>query len=157
MRRILETFSLVLLLVVWAITALAIFGAHPVAARIPVHFDAAGQPNGWAAQGMLWLQPAIAAGVYLFMTMVARFPSTFNFRRNVRPSARRQLEAVAVNMISWLKAETLFLFAWIQYQTIQFARKGQGTLSPGFIPLMLVIVFGTIAWHTIALRRAARA
>lgn len=154
MRRILEIVSLLLLLLVWAITAQAIFGSHPV--RIPVHFDAAGQANGWAAWGMLWMQPAIAAGIYLLMTMVGHFSSTFNFRMSVRPSGRRALEAIALRMISWLKAETLFLFAWIQYQTIQFARRGQGTLSPAFMPVMMLIVFGTIAWHIAALRRAAR-
>lgn len=157
MRRILEIASFLLLLFVWAITAQAAFGTHPVPARIPIHFDASGKPNGWAGPGMLWVQPAIAAGVYLLMTMVARFPATFNFRRSVRPGARRELEAIALGMISWLKVEILVLLASIQYLSIEFARRGQGTLSPWFIPVMILIVLGTVAWHTAAMRRAGRA
>jgi hypothetical protein len=156
MRRILEAVSLLLLVLVWAGTARAVFGSDPVPARIPIHFDAAGQPDGWATRGMLWLQPAIAAGIHLLMTLVARFAATFNFGRGVGQGARRALEKGALGMISWLKVEILMLLAWIQYQTIEFARRGQGRLSPVFIPVMMVIVFGTIAWHTVAMRRLGR-
>ena len=43
------------------------------------------------------------------------------------------------------------------YQTIQFARSGQGALSPFFLPCVLVVIFGTILWHISAMRRAGRA
>lgn len=156
MRKILEAIALVALLFTLGITALAVAGPQALPARIPTHFNAAGQPDGWGSPGMLWMMPIMAAGIYLLMTLVARFPSSFNFPMRVRPSARRQLEAIALNMLSCLKVELVCLFAAIQYWTIRIIRHGQGRLSPLFLPLVLVLIFGTIAWHIVRMRRVAR-
>jgi uncharacterized membrane protein len=156
MRRTLEIVALLLLFFLLALTAYAVAGPHPLPAKIPTHFNAAGQPDGWGTPAMLWMLPAIAGIIYLLMSLVARYPAAFHFPGRVRPPARRRLEAIALAMISWIKVEVLGLFAWIQYETVAFARQGQGTLSPAFLPIVLLVVFGTIAVHVVALRRAAR-
>ena len=157
MRMILEIIAIFLLLINWTVTAIALLGSNPLPARIPTHFNSAGQPDGWGTPAMLWMMPVMATGVYLLMSLVARYPSSFHFPGRIHPSARRGLEAVALGMISWLKAEVVFLFALIQYKTIEFARGGRGTLSPLFMPAVLVVVFGTMAWHIAAMRRLTRA
>jgi hypothetical protein len=157
MRKTLETVALVLLLLTWAITVYAIKGPHPLPGRIPTHFDAAGRPDGWGTPAMLWMLPGMATGIYLLMGLVARYPSSFNFPMRIRPAARRRFEGLALSMLSWLKAEVICLFAWVQYKTIELARSGEGRLSPLFLPVVLIAVFGTIAWHMAAMRRAARA
>jgi uncharacterized membrane protein len=156
MRKTLEIIALLLMLFLWAATAYAILGPNPLPARMPTHFNPAGQPDGWGAPAMLWIQPAIATGIYLLMTLVGRFPSTFNFPLRASSSARRQLEVIALNMISWLKAEVICLLAWIQYWSIHIMRQGQGRVSPISVPLLLIVVFATIAWHLTAMSRAAR-
>ncbi len=157
MRKILETLALLLLIFVCAVTAYAVAGPHPLPPRIPTHFNAAGQPDGWGTPAMLWMVPVMAAGIYLLMSLVARYPASFNFPGRPRPAQRRQLEVIALNMISWLKLEIVTLLAFIQYWTIRIVRQGQGRLSPAFLPAALVVVFGTIAWHIAAMRRTARA
>lgn len=157
MRKTLEIVALLLLLLTLGMTAYAVSGSTPLPARIPTHFNAAAQPDGWGRPSMLWFMPIVATVIYLLMGLVARHPAAFNFPMRTAPAARRQLEAIALGMIVWLKFEVLGLFAWIQYQTIQFARRGQGALSPVFLPAVLVVVFGTIVWHIAAMRRAARA
>ena len=156
MRRALEILAFLLLVLTWAITGYAIMGAHPLPARIPTHFNAAGQPDAWGVPAMLWAVPVIATVIYLLMGLVARYPSSFNFPGRIHPGARRRLEMVALSLLSWLKAEVVCLFACIQYKTIEFARQGQGKLSPLFMPVVLIVIFGTIAWHIAAIRRAAR-
>jgi len=157
MRRTLQIGALLLLILTWAITAFAILGPNGLPARIPTHFNASGQPDGWGAPGMLWVIPLIATVIYLLMSLVSRYPSSFHFPMRMHPAARRGLEAIALNMLSWLRAEVVCLFACIQSKTIQFARSGHGTLSPLFLPAVLIVVFGTIAWHIAAMRRVARA
>ena len=156
MRRILEPLALLLLLITWGVTVYAMAGPTPLPARIPTHFDAAGQPDGWGTPAMLWMMPAMATGIYLLMSLVARYPLSFNFPMRIHPSARRQLEGLALRMLSWIKAEVMGLFACIQYKIIELARAGRGTLSAFFLPLVMVVIFGTIAWHIAAMRRAAR-
>ena len=157
MRKTLESAALLLLLFSWAVTARAIVGRNPLPARIATHFNAAGQPDGWGTPGMLWLLPVVAAVIYMLITLVGRYPGAFNFPMRTTPAARRQLEGVALNLIGWLKVEVIGLFAWIQYETVHFARLGQGTLPTLFLPVVIVAVWGTIGWHIVAMRRIARA
>ena len=157
MRKILESAALILLVVTWAMTGWAVFGPDRLPARIPTHFNTAGQPDGWGTPAMLWLMPVMATVIYLLMTVVARYPGAFNFPMRTVPGARRQLEDLALRMIAWLKAEVLGLFAWIQNATVRFARGGEGHLPALFLPFVLVVIFGTIFWHIAAMRRVGAA
>ena len=157
MRKTLESGALLLLLFALVNTVRAVWGRNSLPAQIPTHFNAAGQPDAWGTPGMLWVLPIVAAVIYLLMTLVGRYPGAFNFPMRTTPAARRQLETIALNLIAWLKLEVIGLFAWIQYETVQLARRGQGTLPTLFLPAVIVAVFGTIAWHIAAMRRVARA
>lgn len=157
MRALLHTLALTALLAMWISTIYAIVGPHPLPARIPVHFDPSGTPNGWGTPAMLWLLPGIAALVYGLMTLVARFPAAFSFPVRVTPRNRSRLEDLALSMIGWLRVETVCLFAVIQYVTIQLARRGGGGLSPWFLPLTLGVIFATILAHVRAMLRTGPA
>lgn len=156
MRKALEIAAILLLLILWAMTAWAVWGPNPLPARIPTHFNAAGQADGWGTPGMLWLLPMVAAIIYGLMTLVARNPGAFHFPGRTFPAARPKLEGIALGMIGWLRVEVAGLFAWIQYETLRLARSGEGTLPALFLPAVLVVVFGTIVWHIAAMRRVAR-
>jgi uncharacterized membrane protein len=155
-RSFLQYAAFAALLVLWAITAFAVAGPHPLPARIPTHFDLAGKPNGWGAPGMLWLIPAVATVILGLMTLVARRPSVFNYPVRVTPATRPRLQAIALSMIDWLRCELAGLFLWIQYATIESARAGRNGLSPLFFPVTIVVVLGTIAWHLRSMFAAAR-
>ena len=70
---------------------------------------------------------------------------------------RQEVEALAIDLIAWLKMEMVCLFAWMQWSTVEVARHGRGGLSPAQLPVFLVTLFGTLAWFIAAMRRAGRA
>jgi uncharacterized membrane protein len=155
MRRILEVVSLLALVALAAMTADALVGPRRLPAQIPIHYNAAGQVNGWGpSQSLLGLLLGSVV-LYALMSMVARRPSVFNFPARVTPMNRPRLEALAVQMISWLKAEVVCLFAWIQYFTIQAARSGHGALPAGFMPVALGVVFGTTLVYFVMFRKTS--
>ena len=156
MRKALEVVSLAGLLFMAWITAHALYGAHRLAGPVPVHFNAAGEVDAWGSPWALTILPLAGFGIYLLMTVVARYPSAFNFPVQVTPRIRPRLEALAVEMIAWLKAEVVCLFAWIQTLTVQAARHGKAGLPPFVVPCVLAAVFATIFSYVIAMRRAAR-
>lgn len=156
MRKILEMVSIAALAYLAWITAAVMLGPHALPARIPVHFDAAGQPDGWGSPKALLGMPIFGAFLYGLMTVVARFPAAFNFPVRVTPANRPRLEALALEMIAWLKAEVLCLFAWVQQTAVASARSSQAHLSPWFMPVTLGAVFATIGWYMAAMRRAAK-
>jgi len=157
MRRTLEIASLAALAFLAAETALAFFGSAPLPARVPTHFNAAGNPDAWGPASMLWLLPAIAVTLYLLMTWVSRHPAAFNFPVRVTPFNRRRLEAIALGMIAWLKAELAVFFALIQWTVLRAARNPRHVISALPMPVLLGIVFLTVGLHFAAICRAGRA
>ena len=157
LRKILEYVSLAGVLYIAWITADALFGPRRLGGRVPMHFDAAGNADAWGSPWALVVLPLVAIGIYALMTVVSRRPAAFNFPVRVTPRSRPRLEALAVEMIGWLKAEVICLFAWIQTVTIETVRHGGGHLPPFVVPLVLVAVFATILSYIVAMRRAAHA
>jgi uncharacterized membrane protein len=135
-----------------------LFGAYHLPDRIPTHFNFAGQPNGWGSPSSLMELPVVAVVIYLGMTLLARFPESFNYPVEVTAENRPRLEALTLDLIAWMKMEMVCLFAWIQWVIIEMARRGRGDLSfMALLPVFLVALFGTIIWFIVAMRRAARA
>lgn len=155
MRKILETVSLAALVVLVAITASALLGPNKLPDQIATHFNMAGEANGWGSPRSLLGLPLGALALYGLMTLAARRPQAFNFPTRVTPLNRPRLEALALQMVSWLKAEVICLFAWIQHFTIQAARSGQGALPAGFMPVTLGVVLGTVLVYFVLFRKAA--
>jgi hypothetical protein len=159
MRKTLEVITLAALALLVYTTGRALFGPNRLPDRIPTNFDLSGHPVGWGSSAMLLLAPAVAIGLYLLITVVARFPSAFNYPWRVTGANRQRMEALALNMITWLKAELICLFAWLQTAAIHAARNPGEGLAAGsaMVPVSIVVVFGTIVWHFVAMRRAAHA
>ena len=138
MRNGLEAIGVALLALLGWITWSALYGPNPLPERIPTHFMANGQPNAWGPPAVLWLLPAVAAFVYLLISVVGLFPGSFNFPVRATPASRPRLEALTIRMI-------------------QSVRAGHAALSPIIVPVFLVVVFGTVIAHLVAVFRAARA
>lgn len=156
MRKNLEAVGLCALALLVFITLRALYGPHRLAGRIPTHFGANGRPDAWGPSAMLLVLPAVAVGLYILMTLVARYPSVFNYPVRVTPQNRPRLEAAALSMIAWLKMELSCLFAALQWFTIQVAGNPGRGLPPALMPLALVAIFATVAWHIAAMFRAGR-
>jgi uncharacterized membrane protein len=157
MRRIPEILSAALLALLFLVTVPAFYGPERLPARIPTHFNAAGQADGWGSPETLLLLPVIAAVLYLLMTWVARHPSAFNFPVRVTPRNRQRLEALALNMIAWLKTEVIGVFLSVEWGAIHAARHPEQVLSPLLMPIFLALVFATAIGYVIAMFKTAPA
>jgi uncharacterized membrane protein len=156
MRKFLEATALTALGLQISITILALFGSERLPERIPIHFDAAGHPNGWGSPTMLLVLPAAAITIYLLFTVVTSFPSAFNYPVRVTAQNRLRLQALALDMIAWLKMEVVTLLGGMQWITIHVARHPQEGAPASLMPAALVAVFATIAWYIVAMFKAAK-
>lgn len=141
--RILEFVALAGVLVMLIYSA-ASYGALPE--RIPMHFNAAGEPDGFGGKKMIWLLPAIGLVSYLGMTLMNRYPHTFNYLVKITEENARYHYRTATRMINTLKAVIMALFAYIHYMTIQVALGKMTGLGPWFLPVFLVAVLGTVGY-----------
>jgi uncharacterized membrane protein len=153
MRKTAELLSLAALAALVFITINAFYGPHPLPGRIPTHFDLLGRANGWGSPRSLLFFLSFAVAMYLFLTVISRFPSMFNYPVKVTEGNRAQLQQLALSLLSWTKAEVLVFFVWMDFAMVQAARDPQRALTPYPIEMFIVIIFATIIGHIAAMFR----
>jgi uncharacterized membrane protein len=157
MRKTLEAIGLVALAILFWVTWAAVDGPNPLPDRIPTHFDLAGLPNAWGPPVTLWFLPVMAVVLYIAMTVVSRFPSSFNYPARVTAENHARLQALALRLIACIKLELVCFFLIIQSTIIEAVRSRQWNMPPFVVPGLIAVMFVTIAWHFVAMRGAGPA
>ena len=157
MRKIADLVSLAALGVVAFIAINAFYGPRRLPARIPTHFDLAGHVNGWGSPATLLYMPVIALGLYLLLAIVSRFPSAFNYPVRVTDQNRKQLEALALDLLSLTRAEMLVFFAWMEFSMVEAARSPEPVFKLYPVVVFVAVLLGTVIGYFAAMFRAAKA
>jgi len=113
--------------------------------RIPHHFGLSGKPDAWGGKRVLVLLPAVGAGLYILLTVVSFFPHKFNYLFEITVENAERQYRIARLMITAIKAEVVWLFAYICALTIRVALGKAEGLSTAFAPVILTVVLGTVA------------
>ncbi len=156
MRKTLEVVGLGVLAVLYGITWQALSGPDRLPDRIPTHFDISGNPNAWGSPDMLFLLPIVATAIYLMITVISAFPSTFHYPVRIATNSLPRAQEQTRNMISWIKVEMAGMLAYVQWSMIQAARSREFHLSPLMVPMFLVVVFGTVGSYLAAIWKNAK-
>ncbi|NMA02279.1 MAG: DUF1648 domain-containing protein [Clostridia bacterium] len=112
--------------------------------KIPTHFGPSGAPDGWGGKGMLLFLTGMNIMMYLLLTIVNKFPHTFNYPVKITPENALKQYYLARHLLGFLKTETVLLFTYILWGTIQVALGKAEGLGILFLPIILFIIFGTI-------------
>ncbi|WP_249310348.1 DUF1648 domain-containing protein [Bacillus sp. FJAT-49736] len=139
-----------LLLIIGNIVYL-MFEYPSLSSRIPIHFNG-DVPDGWGNKGMLWVLPAVSIVIALGLTILERFPHTFNYSHLSEVNIEKQYKN-ARQMMNVFKAESTLLFVYYSWQWIQLTMKNNVGLGIWEIPIILVIIIGTIVFFIV---RSAR-
>lgn len=141
--KILEFVALASVLIMLIYSA-ASYGNLPE--RIPMHFNAAGEPDGFGGKKMIWLLPVIGLVSYLGMTLMNQYPHTFNYLVKITEENARYHYRTTTRMIITLKAVIMALFAYLHYVTVQVALGKMTGLGAWSLPVFLVTIFGTVGY-----------
>jgi uncharacterized membrane protein len=156
MRKSLEAVSLAELAFLFGMTWLAFHGSDALPERVPTHFDAAGNANAWGPAKTLWLLPAVGAGIYLLISLIALLPTSLRSAQPLSEETRARIQTLTRQMVAWLKVELITLFAFLQWFILSAVRQGSGHLTVLVVPVFLVAVFANVGWHLVAILRVAR-
>ena len=112
---------------------------------VPTHFSASGIVDSWGNKWSLLALPCVEVVLYVILTIISRFPHTFNFPWPItEDNALRQYRIGRLMMIS-LKAETVWLFTYLEWQSVQVSIGKAMGLGIAFLPITILAVFGTIS------------
>jgi uncharacterized membrane protein len=122
--------------------------------RIATHFNAEGVANGFGARGTLWVLVGIVCLLYATLSVINFVPGVVNLKRPLTPEREKLVLAEAMTMVGWVKVEVCWMFA---YLCLAMVRNGMGLqvgLGRWFLPVTLVVVFGTTGFYLARIFRA---
>jgi uncharacterized membrane protein len=110
---------------------------------VPIHFNAAGNVDGWGSKGSLCILPMIGLILFVVISVLERFPHIYNYPVMITEKNAPKLYLEARRMLIILNFEMLLLFSYISWGTVQ-AAYGKNVISMWTIPLFLIVIFCTI-------------
>jgi uncharacterized membrane protein len=124
--------------------------------RIATHFNVEGVANGFGAKSILWLLVGVAVLLYLTLTAIGSLSRVVKLQRPLAPEREKVVLAESMAMVGWIKVVVCWMFAYI---CLAMVRNGMGLqvgLGAWFLPVTLVVVFGTCGFFLVRIFGAIR-
>jgi uncharacterized membrane protein len=115
--------------------------------RVPGHFGLDGRPDAYASKSSILLLPVVGFVIYLVITVLGRYPHMFSYMWKITPENAYRQYQLAGTMLSAMKAEVIWIFNYIIFATIKISMGKAEGLSPLFLPILLVVIFGPICLY----------
>ena len=121
--------------------------------QVPGHYDASGAVDRWGSKMEMLILPVVGISLWILMTIMEKYPHTFNYI-NLRQDNVEVQYRNAKLMMNVLKNESVLLFSFLIYQGIRVATGEAEGLSNLFMPIFLVVIFGSMIIFVIKMLRA---
>jgi uncharacterized membrane protein len=121
--------------------------------QLPSHFGLDGEPNHYASRDMVLLIAGLSIGMYVLLLVMQRLPKKMNLPRRAGDADRPRVEALAVEMLGWLRLELAWTFAYLIWSVVQVGLYRSEGLGAGFIYISVGAVMGTIVWFLLQMKK----
>lgn len=111
---------------------------------VPTHFGPSGLPDAWGSKTSLTMLPVVSVILYITITLLSKFPNLYNYPCRITEQNHIIQYYLARAMLAWIKTEMIWMFAWINYQTIQVALGMGRGLGVVFMPATILVMVGTV-------------
>ena len=117
--------------------------------RIPTHFNIMGQPDGWGGKSSFLGFPVLSLILFVMLTVFSFFPYIGNYPWEItEENAQRQYHLVRL-LLGALKVEIMAIFLYFEWMTIQVGMERAVRGMSVFMPVMMGVIFGTIAVYIV--------
>lgn len=101
-----QMIAMLCVIVCWVL-ALYYYGKFPNS--IPIHFDAAGDPNNFGAREIIFLLPMLATILVLGINWLAKYPHVFNYTQKVTEQNASKLYRASMKILYIVSAIVGFI------------------------------------------------
>ena len=119
-----------------------------IPSEIPAHYNAAGEVDRWGGKGEILILPIIGLLMWIGMTVLEKFPHVYNYIHLTKENARAQYLNGRL-LINVLKNEIVLLFSYITWKSVQVAVGEHDSLGVWFLPVFLLIIFGSTVYFIV--------
>lgn len=131
----------------------AIWGWLILPAIVPTHFNISGQPDAYSSKSALLILPVILLLAYGLLTLVERFPHTYNYPIAITAENAPRQYRLARMLLVWLKLEILAVGIILQWSIIQSVINSSGSSLLYFTFLLPILLLATVVIYMIKANR----
>lgn len=151
--KTLEILGWTSILAIWVLT---ITNYTNLPDTIPIHYNGAGQADGFGGKAAILTLPLIATVLFVGMTILNKFPHIFNYPTNITQDNALRQYTNATRMIRYLKFIIVIIFGLIAFKTIQNANGQAVGLGIWFLPLTLGLIFIPLTYFVVKSFKATK-
>lgn len=107
---------------------------------IPIHFNHAGQVDGYGGKEMILVLTFIATAIFIGMTILNKYPHIFNYPTEITEENALKHYTNATRLLRYVKLIIVVVFGLINLQTIRIAKGQINDLGSWFFPLTLGLI-----------------
>jgi uncharacterized membrane protein len=145
--KVLEILGWAAMFGIWVLTLVNYFDLPET---IPIHYNAAGEADGFGDKTTILALPSIATLLFLGLTALNQHPHVFNYPSKITQENALIHYTNATRMIRVLKLVIVFIFGMIAFKTIQHVHGNAAGLGTWFLPVTMVLIFIPIVYFLIA-------
>ena len=144
--KLLEIAGWFLLIVLWGFI---IKNYSNLPHTIPIHYDGAGQVDGFGEKATIFILPLIASILFIGLSILNKYPHRFNYPRNITQDNAFRQYTNATRLTRCIKLIVVFIFGFIAFKTIQNAMGEAYGLGRWFLPLTMGLIFIPLIYFVI--------
>lgn len=148
-QKAIELITLIFLFTIWGYLILS---WDKLPNKIPGHYNGSGVVDRFGSKNEILITPIVSFVLYTVLTIVAFFPSIWNVPNNVPNKVTEENREFTYlhlkTMLILVKMEMVITFSYMTYCSIRIQ-----ALGAWFLPLELIIIFGTIVYYVIKICR----
>ena len=142
----LEIIGWVIVVIIWTLTITSYSKLPDI---IPIHYNYAGQADGFGGKKNILGLPIVATILFVVMTILNRFPHIFNYPTNITENNALRQYTNATRLIRYLKLIIVVVFGLIIFKTIQNVNGQADGLGTCFLFLTLGLIFIPLIYFTV--------
>lgn len=114
--------------------------------QIPAHFGVDGEVDRYGSRVELFLLPIIGIVMWLGMSLLEKYPHTYNYL-NLRPDNVEVQYRYGMLFMNVIKNLSTLLFVFLIWQTTDIAMARIGSLNMPIFITLLVLLFGSVGFY----------
>ena len=143
------TINLICLLLLSGLVVYLLINWSDIPDKIPGHYNAMGEVDRWGNKGELLFLPIIGWIMYIGITVLQHFPQVWNTGVTVTEENKARIYPILKNIIGTTKLLVVGVFVILDINSA-LAK----SLPIWFLPIFLVLMFGSIIFSVVKLTRA---
>lgn len=148
-----EAFAALCVVASWFI-AIYFYGKLP--STIPIHFDGAGNANGFGAKESIFLLPCLATVIVFGIHQLSKHPHLFNYVKPVDNDNAEQLYRSSVKILYIVNAITSLILLLAVASTISAALDHGAKMSKWMMPMIIGLSVILVIYSIVAAVKSAK-